>query len=173
MTAVILYFRQVIDLLFVHIISVGKLKEKYWSNAIAEYEKRLKMFCRFKITEVQEEKTLNIPNDSQIAHILEKEGSRIEGYLGKNAYVIALCIEGKLYSSTEMAELFSRIAIEGYSEIDFIIGGSWGIAKDIKQMAHLKLSMSKMTFPHQLARVMLSEQIYRCFQINSGGKYHK
>ncbi len=160
-------------MLFVHIISVGKLKEKYWSNAIAEYEKRLQSFCRFKVTEVQEEKILTIPNDSQIIHILEKEGNRINGYIGKNAYVIALCIEGKLYSSTEMAKLFSRISLEGYSEIDFIIGGSWGIADSIKQTAHLKLSMSKMTFPHQLARVMLSEQIYRCFQINSGGKYHK
>ena len=160
-------------MLFVHVIAVGKLKEKYWNSAVAEYEKRLKSFCKFQITEVEEEKILNIPNDSQINHILNKEGSRIMKYVGKNAYVIALCIEGKLFSSTETAELFSKIAVEGYSEADIIIGGSWGISEDVKKTADLRLSMSKMTFPHQLARVMLCEQIYRCFQINSGGKYHK
>ncbi len=160
-------------MLLVHVIAVGKLKEKYWVNAVAEYEKRLTAFCKLKITEVEEEKILNVPNDSQIKNILEKEGGRIRRHIGKNAYVIALCIEGKLQSSTELAEIFSRISVEGYSEVDFIIGGSWGIAEDIKKIADLRLSMSKMTFPHQMARVMLCEQIYRCFQINSGGKYHK
>ena len=160
-------------MLFVNVITVGKLKEPYLRSAAAEYSKRLQSFCRLKITEVDEEKTADNPQSSQIENTLEKEGSRILKHIGKNAFVISLCIEGKLYSSEELAEKLSAVAIDGISEVDFIIGGSWGLSKSVKNSSDIRLSMSKMTFPHQLARVMLCEQIYRAFQINNGGKYHK
>lgn len=160
-------------MLNINIICVGKLKEKYWTQAVAEYEKRLRTFCKFKITEVDEEKISDNPNSSQIETTLEKEGKRILKAVGKGAEVIALCIEGKQISSPQIAEIFNSVAVNGKSEIDFIIGGSWGLSDEVKRVAGIKLSMSKMTFPHQLARVMLCEQIYRGFQISSGGKYHK
>lgn len=160
-------------MLNINIICVGKLKEKYWTQAVAEYEKRLRTFCKFKITEVDEEKISDNPNSSQIEATLEKEGKRIFKAVGKGSEVIALCIEGKQVSSPQLAEIFNSVAVKGKSEIDFIIGGSWGLSEEVKRVAEIKLSMSKMTFPHQLARVMLCEQIYRGFQISSGGKYHK
>lgn len=160
-------------MLFINIICVGKLKEKFWTSAVSEYEKRLKAFCKFKITEVDEEKISDNPSPSQIDTTLEKEGKRIVRAVGKGAKVVALCIEGKIISSTDLAEVFADTALNGISEIDFIIGGSWGLSNEVKKLADMKLSMSKMTFPHQLARVMLCEQVYRAFQINSGGKYHK
>lgn len=160
-------------MLNVNIICVGKLKEKYWTQAVAEYEKRLRAFCKFKITEVDEEKISDNPNSSQIEATLEKEGKRILKAVGKGAEVVALCIEGKSVSSPQLAQIFNSIAVKGKSEIDFIIGGSWGLSDEVKKIADIKLSMSEMTFPHQLARVMLCEQIYRGFQISSGGKYHK
>lgn len=157
----------------INIICVGKLKEKFWTQAVAEYEKRLKAFCKFKTTEVDEEKIQDNPNQGQIEATLDKEGKRIIKNIGKGAKVIALCIEGKIISSPDLAKIFDDTAINGISEIDFIIGGSWGLSDEVKGMADIKLSMSKMTFPHQLARVMLCEQVYRGFQISSGGKYHK
>ena len=160
-------------MLSVNIICVGKLKEKYWTQAVGEYEKRLKAFCKFKITEVDEEKISDNPNESQINAVLEKEGKRILKNIGKNSQVIALCIEGSQVSSEGVAEIFGKTALNGISSIDFIIGGSWGLSDEVKCNCDIKLSMSKMTFPHQLARVMLCEQIYRAFQITSGGKYHK
>lgn len=160
-------------MLNVNIICVGKLKEKYWTQAVAEYEKRLRAFCKFKITEVDEEKISDNPNSSQIEATLEKEGKRILKAVGKGAEVVALCIEGKSVPSPQLAQIFNSIAVKGKSEIDFIIGGSWGLSDEVKKIADIKLSMSEMTFPHQLARVMLCEQIYRGFQISSGGKYHK
>ena len=160
-------------MLNVNIICVGKLKEKYWTMAVAEYEKRLNGYCRFKITEVNEERLPDNPSDAEISSTLEKEGQRIIKNIGKGAAVAALCIEGKIISSEELAGFIDKTALGGVSEIDFIIGGSWGLSKQGKDMAVLKLSMSRMTFPHQLARVMLCEQIYRGFQISTGGKYHK
>lgn len=160
-------------MLNVNIICVGKLKEKYWTQAVAEYEKRLKSFCKFKVIEVDEEKIPDNPSDSHILNTLEKEGKRIIKNIGKGAKVIPLCIEGKILSSPELANILDDTAVNGISEIDFIIGGSWGLSDEVKALAGFKLSMSKMTFPHQLARVMLCEQIYRGFQISSGGKYHK
>ena len=157
----------------INIICVGKLKEKFWTQAVAEHEKRLKALCKFKITEVDEEKIQDNPNQGQIEATLDKEGKRIIKNIGKGAKVIALCIEGKIISSPDLAKIFDDTAINGISEIDFIIGGSWGLSDEVKGMADIKLSMSKMTFPHQLARVMLCEQVYRGFQISSGGKYHK
>lgn len=160
-------------MLNVNVVCVGKLKEKYWKSAIEEYTKRLGAFCKFSIIEVDEEKTTDAPNDSMIEIILQKEGERILKKTDKNAYVAAMRIEGKILSSPELSQLMSGAAVDGKSNITFIIGGSWGLSPQVKQRADFKLSMSKMTFPHQLARVMLCEQIYRGFQISAGGKYHK
>ena len=160
-------------MLNVTIICVGKLKEKYWTDACLEYAKRLRSFCGFQIVEVEEEKLPDAPSPAQIRNTLEKEGKRILGKLPKGARLIALCIEGKQRSSPELAKLLSDLAVEGCSHAAFVIGGSWGLSDEVKAAASVKLSMSEMTFPHQLARVMLCEQIYRAFQISSGGKYHK
>ena len=157
----------------INIICVGKLKEKFWTQAVSEYEKRLKTFCKFKVIEVDEEKIQDNLVQSQIDLTLEKEGKRIIKHIGKGAKVIALCIEGKIISSPDLAKIFDDTAVNGISEINFIIGGSGGLSDEVKSLADIRLSMSKMTFPHQLARVMLCEQIYRGFQISSGGKYHK
>lgn len=160
-------------MLKVSIICVGKLKEKYLKDAVSEYSKRLQSFCKFEIIEVDEEKTSDAPNDSQINNILTCEGRRILSKLDRSARVVAMCIEGKQKSSVELAEYLSDTAVNGISSIAFVIGGSWGLSDEVKKRADLKLSMSEMTFPHQLARVMLCEQIYRAFSINSGIKYHK
>lgn len=160
-------------MLTVNIICVGKLKEKYWTMAIAEYEKRLSAFCKFNIIEVNEEKIPDNPSESHIQNTIIHEGERIEGKLKKNSFVVSMCIEGKIISSEELSSLIEKAALEGYSSIDFIIGGSWGISQSIKNQSNAKISMGRMTFPHQLARVMLTEQIYRAFQISSHTKYHK
>ena len=160
-------------MLNVNIICVGKQKERYWRDACNEYEKRLRAFCKFSIIEVDEEKTADNPNDSQILHILGCEGKRILRRIGKSAKVIVLCIEARIVSSQELSYIMDTTAIEGISNISFVIGGSWGLSEEVKERGSVKLSMSKMTFPHQLARVMVCEQIYRGFQILSGGKYHK
>lgn len=157
----------------VNIICIGKIKEKYWTDAIREYAKRLSPFCKFNIIELDEEKVNSNPNEAQIKGILEAEGKRIISKLSKNSYIIPMCIEGKQLSSTELADKMSDVALSGKSSIDFIIGGSWGLSDEVKMKADFKLSMSKMTFPHQMARVVLCEQIYRSFEINSNGKYHK
>ena len=157
----------------VNIICIGKIKEKYWTEAIKEYTKRLTPFCKFNIIELDEEKVNSNPNQAQIKAVLDAEGKRIISKLAKNSYVIPMCIEGKQLSSTELADKMSEIVLSGKSSIDFIIGGSWGLSDEVKGKADFKLSMSKMTFPHQMARVVLCEQIYRAFEINSNGKYHK
>ncbi len=160
-------------MLKVNVVCVGKLKEKYLKDAVTEYSKRLQAFCKFDITEVDEEKTTDSPNASQIENILNAEGKRILSKIDKSAKVVAMCIEGKKKSSKAFAEFFSDSTVNGVSNIVFVIGGSWGLSEEVKKRADLKLSMSEMTFPHQLARVMLCEQIYRAFSINSGTKYHK
>lgn len=160
-------------MLSVNIICVGKLKEKYWTMAIAEYEKRLSAFCKFNIIEVSEEKISDNPSESQIKSTVFHEGERIKDKLKKNSFVVSMCIEGKIISSQELAAMIEKASLEGYSSIDFIIGGSWGIDENVKTMSNAKISMGRMTFPHQLARIMLTEQIYRSFQISSNGKYHK
>ncbi len=160
-------------MLTVNIICIGKIKEKYWTDAIAEYKKRLSAFCRFNIVELEEEKTYNNPNKAQINAILNAEGKRIMNSVSKTSTVIAMCIEGKMLSSGELADKMSDIALSGSSTVDFIIGGSWGLSDEVKRRSNIKLSMSKMTFPHQMARVILSEQIYRAFEIMNNGKYHK
>ncbi len=160
-------------MLNVQIICVGKLKEKFWTEACQEYAKRLQAFCRFAITEVEEEKVQDNPSSAQIGSVIAREGERIMSKLPKNAVVIAMCIEGKPKSSEQLARTLSDFAVSGSSHVVFVIGGSWGLSDEVKQAASVRLSMSPMTFPHQLARVMLCEQIYRAFQINANGKYHK
>lgn len=157
----------------INIICIGKIKEKYWTDAISEYKKRLSAFCKLNITELAEEKTYNNPNPAQIQSILDAEGKRILSKVSDSDYVIEMCIEGRIISSPDLAEKLSDTALSGRSTVDFIIGGSWGLSDDIKRRSDFRLSMSKMTFPHQMARVVLCEQIYRAFEINNNGKYHK
>lgn len=160
-------------MLSISIICVGKLKEKFWRDACAEYAKRLSGFCKFNIIEVDEYPAPDNASDAQIQNVIENEGKRIAAKLGKGTAVIAMCIEGRQMSSERLSQSISDLAVKGISNVSFIIGGSWGLAEDIKKRAVMRLSMSEMTFPHQLARVMLCEQIYRAFQISSGGRYHK
>lgn len=158
----------------VNIICIGKVKEKYFIDAINEYAKRLSAFCKFTVVELAEEKIKsNNPNASQISEVINAEGRRILQKICQSDYVIAMCIEGKMFSSEELSKTIDSISISGKSTVDFIIGGSYGLSNEVKQRADLRLSMSKMTFPHQMARMILSEQIYRAFEILSNGKYHK
>lgn len=157
----------------VNIICVGKLKEKFWRDACDEYSKRLSAFCKFNIIETDEYKLPDNPSQAQIDFTLVTEGKRILDKVPKGSKIFALCIEAKEKSSQELAKEFENLTVNGISNISFVIGGSWGLSDEVKKSSDYKLSMSRMTFPHQLARVMLCEQIYRAFQINSGGKYHK
>ena len=161
-------------MLRVNIICIGKIKEKYFTDALAEYAKRLGAFCKFGIIELPEERIKsNTPNPSQIDEVLFAEGKRILQKISPSDYVAAMCVEGKLLSSEELAQTLNSVAVVGKSTVDFIIGGSYGLSSEVKARADLRLSMSRMTFPHQLARVILSEQIYRAFEISTNGKYHK
>ncbi len=161
-------------MLKINIICIGKIKEKYFTDAVAEYAKRLTAFCKFSVVELNEERIRsNTPNEAQIAEVIEAEGRRILQKIGASDYVAAMCIEGRLLSSEELSETLDKAALSGKSTVDFIIGGSYGLSDEVKRRADLRLSMSKMTFPHQLARVILSEQIYRAFEISTNGKYHK
>lgn len=161
-------------MLRINIICIGKIKEKYFTDAIAEYSKRLSAFCRFSIIELAEERIRsNTPNEAQIDEVLEAEGRRILQKVAPSDYVAALCIEGELYSSEKLAAALDGAALSGKSTVDFIIGGSYGLSAEVKKRADIRLSMSRMTFPHQMARMILSEQIYRAFEISTNGKYHK
>ncbi|WP_294480115.1 23S rRNA (pseudouridine(1915)-N(3))-methyltransferase RlmH [uncultured Ruminococcus sp.] len=161
-------------MLRVNLITVGKLKEKYWRDAAAEYVKRLGAFCKIEIVELNEYRLSDEPSAKEIQTALENEASSMEKYLSANgAYNIAMCIEGKQLTSEELSATMTDCGTRGYSTLNFIIGSSFGIAPSVKQRADMKLSMSKMTFPHQLARILLLEQVYRGFQIAKGSKYHK
>ena len=157
----------------VNIIAIGKLKEAYLRSAIDEYSKRLSAFCKFNIIELAEQRLSDNPSAKEIENALLSEAKVIENNFAKGSYNIAMCIEGKQQSSEQLAELFNTIAQNGKSTVNFIIGSSFGLSDVIKNQSDNKLSMSKMTFPHQLARVMLSEQIYRAFAINNNSRYHK
>lgn len=157
----------------VNIVCVGKLKEQYLRDACAEYTKRLTAFCKLNIIELQPFALSQSPSESEINEGLRQEGKNILSKITDSAYVIAMCIEGKQVSSPKLSVKIQDIAVAGHSTITFVIGGSFGLSDEVKRRADYKLSMSEMTFPHQLARVMLLEQIYRAFQISSGGKYHK
>ena len=158
----------------INIITVGKLKEKYWRDAVSEYSKRLSAFCKLEIIELPESRLSENPSDKEISTALDNEAFSMKKYIdGQGIYNIALCIEGKLITSEELSAKIDICGINGYSTINFIIVSSFGIAPSIKEKCDFRLSMSKMTFPHQLARVILSEQIYRAFQISNHTKYHK
>lgn len=159
-------------MLNVNIICVGNLKEKYFCDAVNEYAKRLSRYCKFTVTELSEEKISDQQTQAMIEKTLSKEGERILSKISKSDYVVAMCIEGKILSSQELASKLSDIAMTS-GTVSFVIGGSWGLSDQVKQRADFKLSVSKMTFPHQLFRVMLCEQIYRAFSINANAKYHK
>ena len=157
----------------VRLICIGKLKEKYLSDACKEYQKRLGAFCKLELLELPEYKLQNDPSESEITVCIRREGEEILAKIPRDALVIPMCIEGKQLSSEELSEELSSAGVRGISQVCFIIGGSYGLSDAVKAAGKLQLSMSKMTFPHQLARVMLFEQIYRAFSIASGGKYHK
>lgn len=157
----------------VNIICIGKLKEKYLADAIKEYSTRLTPFCKFSIIELDEYRLPDKPSQAQIDICIEEEGKKILSKIAKNSYVIPMCIEGKIISSEELSSLVSDAGVMGKSTIDFVIGGSYGLSDEVKKRGDFRLSMGRMTFPHQLARVMVCEQIYRAFQIMTGGKYHK
>lgn len=160
-------------MLGVTIIALGRLKEKYLREACDEYIKRLGTLCRLKIFELDPVKTGDNPSQSEIDKALEKESKDILAKIPQNAKVVAMCIEGKQMSSEKLSAFFENTAVSGQGEIVFIIGSSYGLAESVKKRADVRLSMSEMTFPHQLARVMLLEQIYRAFMISNSSKYHK
>lgn len=160
-------------MLSIKIICVGKLKEKFYTEASAEYKKRLGAYCKLEIDELPEEKRSGIPSESGTEAALLREAELIKSRIPSGSKIIALCIEGKKYSSEGLASILESCAVSGASKLCFIIGGSDGLHNIIKSMSDIRLSMSDMTFPHHLARIMLLEQIYRGFKINEGGKYHK
>ena len=155
----------------IKIVCLGKLKEKYLKDGVEEYVKRISRFAKTEIIELTDEKIPDNPNESQCAAILKTEGEKIKKHI--EGYAIALCVEGENISSEKLADKISSITLSGNSTITFIIGGSLGIDNDIKSLADFKLSFSKMTFPHQLMRLILVEQIYRAFKINANESYHK
>ena len=160
-------------MLKITLITVGKLKERYLRDAVGEYEKRLTTLCNLKSVEIDAVKLPDNPNDSQISSALDSEAVKILSNIPNGAYVIPMCIEGKQLSSEELSEKLNNLGVSGQGSVCFIIGGSYGLSDKVKSKADFKLSMSKMTFPHQVARVMLLEQIYRAFKILQGGTYHK
>ena len=157
----------------VTLIVLGGLKEKYFMEAAKEYEKRLSRFCELKTVEITPVSLPDNPSKSEIDKALQKEAELIFKKIPQNSEIVAMCIEGKNLSSEELSSYVSKQTDFGTGNIVFIIGSSFGLSNAVKEKANLKLSMSKMTFPHKLARVMLLEQIYRAFMISSGGEYHK
>lgn len=157
----------------VTILCVGKLKEKFYVEACAEYQKRLTRFCKPEIVELAECRLSADPSPAEIEAALDKDASAIEEKLPRGGTVIALCVEGAEMSSERLSETMEQYALRGAPRLTFLIGGSFGLAERVKRAADLRLSMSPMTFPHHLARVMLLEQLYRAYQIRSGTKYHK
>ena len=157
----------------VTVLCVGKLKEPFYAAAAAEYQKRLQRHCKPEIVELSEQRLPEAPSPAEIAQALSKEAALIEERLPKGGAVIALCVEGTELSSEALSKKLTQLAAAGASQLTFLIGGSFGLHERVKARADLRLSMSPMTFPHHLARVMLLEQIYRAYQIDAGTKYHK
>ncbi len=155
------------------VIALGKLKEKYLTDAISEYAKRISAYGKLQIIELNPVRLSDNPSQTEIDNALSKEAEEIKKKIPNNSYVFSLCIEGKEKSSEAFAKAINDAAINGKSNIVFIVGSSFGLSPEIKNLSDFKLSFSPMTFPHQLMRVMLLEQIYRAFQINNNGKYHK
>ncbi|MBQ3119123.1 MAG: 23S rRNA (pseudouridine(1915)-N(3))-methyltransferase RlmH [Clostridia bacterium] len=157
----------------INIVAVGKIKEKYLKEAIEEYSKRLSRFCKLKITEVPDEPMSDRPNDAEKAAVLKKEAEKITSAISTTDVLVTLCVEGKQLSSEKFADFFANGTVSGASTFTFVIGGSLGLSDEIKAKSKLRLSFSEMTFPHQLMRVILLEQVYRAFKINSNENYHK
>ena len=160
-------------MLTVKLICVGKMREKFYIEAFSEYAKRLQSYCRFESCEIAEQRLPENPKSGEIDAALSKEAAEILRNLPNDAYAVALCVEGKQLPSEGIAKLIADRENSGKPKICFIIGGSFGLHESVKSRADMKLSMSEMTFPHHLARVMLAEQIYRGFKINEGSRYHK
>jgi len=160
-------------MLNIKLICVGKMREKFYIDAFAEYQKRLQAYCRLELLEITEQRLAERPTEKEIAAALERESQEILKAVPADAYFVALCVEGKQMPSEGMAELIAQREDSGKPRLCFVIGGSFGLAPAVKQRADRSLSMSQMTFPHHLARVMLIEQIYRGFKINEGSRYHK
>lgn len=159
-------------MLKVKLITVGTLKEEYLRAATAEYEKRLSAFCRFEQIQLKEEKLPELPSQNEIKAALDREAIRITEQISSSAFCVALCVEGKQLSSEELADKLEAISMDR-SEVVFVIGSSYGLSDAVKQRADMKLSISRLTFPHQLMRPILLEAIYRAFNIQKGTKYHK
>lgn len=157
----------------VTVLCVGKLKEKFYLEAAAEYVKRLQRFCKLELVELPESRLPESPSPAEVQRALAAEAAAIRERLPKGGAVIALCIEGKPCSSVELSRRMEELAVAGKTQLTFLIGGSVGLSEDLKRQADWRLSMSPMTFPHHLARIMLLEQIYRACQIAAGTKYHK
>jgi 23S rRNA (pseudouridine1915-N3)-methyltransferase len=155
------------------IVSVGKLKEKYLKQGIQEYLKRLSTYAKVKIIEVADEKAPENLSEAQMLDVKQKEGERIFSHIQPDTYVITLEINGKMLTSEQFASKLDELATYGKSKIAFVIGGSLGISADVQKRSDLALSFSKMTFPHQVMRLILLEQVYRAFRINRGEPYHK
>lgn len=157
----------------VTILCVGKLKEKFYTEASAEYLKRLQRHCKCEITELPEYRLPEDPSPAEIQKALSTEAAAIREKLPRGGAVVAMCIEGKTCSSEELSRRMADFAVQGKTHLTFLIGGSVGLDASLKQQADWRLSMSPMTFPHHMARVMLLEQIYRAYQIQQGTRYHK
>lgn len=155
------------------VVCVGKIKEKFYSDAIAEYGKRLSRYCNLHIVEVIDEKTREEASETEIALVKTREGERIKKAMKEDGYVIALAIDGKQLDSVELSEKIEKLGISGVSHIYFVIGGSLGLSDEVLKTADYRLSFSPMTFPHQLMRVILLEQIYRSYRIINHEPYHK
>ena len=160
-------------MLNVKLICVGKMREKFYIDAFEEYRKRLQTYCRLELVEITEQRLSDRPAEKEITAALEREGQEILKAVPADAYLVALCVEGKQMPSEGMAELIAARENSGKPKLCFVIGGSFGLSPTVKARADRKLSMSQMTFPHHLARVMLIEQVYRGFKINEGSQYHK
>ena len=160
-------------MLNVKLICVGKMREKFYIDAFEEYRKRLQTYCRLELVEITEQRLSDRPAEKEITAALEREGQEILKAVPADAYLVALCVEGKQMPSEGMAELIAARENSGKPKLCFVIGDSFGLSPTVKSRADRKLSMSQMTFPHHLARVMLIEQVYRGFKINEGSQYHK
>ena len=157
----------------VTILCVGKLKEKFYIDAAAEYVKRLQRLCRLEIVELPESRLPDDPSPAELRRALQAEAAAIRQRLPGSGALVALCIEGKPCSSEELSRRLTELGVQGRTQLTFLIGGSVGLDESLKQQADWRLSMSPMTFPHHMARIMLLEQIYRAYQIAGGAKYHK
>ena len=160
-------------MLGIKLVCVGKMREKFYIEAFEEYRKRLGAYCRLECVELAEQRLPERPSPGEIAAALEREGAEILKNIPADAYVAALCVEGREKSSEELSALLTERELSGKPKLCFLIGGSYGMSESVKARADLKLSMSKMTFQHHLARVMLAEQIYRAIKIAEGSRYHK